>query len=261
MKFDHIIMNPPYCRNLHLKILNEAICYSDDIVNLSPIRWLQDPLAEYKKNSDWKKFKDIREKIESIEVVPKNVVFKHFNITNSEDLGIYCITENGVWQNFDTKLLCKKCYDKIKSSLCTIDHNKKDGWRIRVCSISNSNHRTGGLNNLGKLLIFKDGMKDGMPWFDFYQKNKWSKATSEITDSIKFNNKEEAENFIDSVENTKFGRWYEDNIITDMNICNKNILWLPTYDHKWTDKDLYEYFNLTPEEIAIIESEINETNR
>lgn len=52
MKFDHIIMNPPYCRNLHLKILNEAICYSDDIVNLSPIRWLQDPLAERKRNSD-----------------------------------------------------------------------------------------------------------------------------------------------------------------------------------------------------------------
>ena len=45
MKFDCIIMNPPYCRNLHLKILNEAICYSDDIVNLSPIKWLQDPLA------------------------------------------------------------------------------------------------------------------------------------------------------------------------------------------------------------------------
>ena len=29
---------------------------------------------------------------------------------------------------------------------------------------------------------------------------------------------------------------------------------------EWTDKDLYEYFNLTPEEISIIESEIDETN-
>ena len=56
MKFDHIIMNPPYCRNLHLKILNEAIHHSDDVVNLSPIRWLQDPLAEYKRNSDFKRF-------------------------------------------------------------------------------------------------------------------------------------------------------------------------------------------------------------
>ena len=80
MKFDHIIMNPPYCRNLHLKILNEAICYSDDIVNLSPIRWLQDPLAEYKKNSDWKKFEDIRNKIESLEVIPIEYAKNAFNI-------------------------------------------------------------------------------------------------------------------------------------------------------------------------------------
>ena len=51
-----IIMNPPYNRNLHLKILQEAMKHGDEIVNLSPIRWLQDPLAEYKKNSDWFRF-------------------------------------------------------------------------------------------------------------------------------------------------------------------------------------------------------------
>ena len=256
MNFDHIIMNPPYDKNLHLKILQEAMKHSTDIVNLSPIRWLQDPLAEYKKGSDWKTYKDTREKIENIEVVPKDDVFRFFNITNSEDLGIYHITKNGGWQNFDTKLLCKKCYDKIKDSLCTIDHNMKDGWRIRISSISNPNHRTGGLNNLGKLLIFEDGMKDGKPWYDFYQKNKWSKTTPEITDSIRFNSKEDAENFIDSVENTKFGRWYEGHIITDMNICNMNILWLGDYTNKWTDEMLYEYFDLTEEEIKEIEQSI-----
>ena len=256
MNFDHIIMNPPYDKNLHLKILSEAMKHSDDIVNLSPIRWLQDPLAEYKKNSDWKTYKDTREKIENIEAVPKDDVFRFFNITNSEDLGIYHITKNGGGQKFDTKLLCKKCYEKIKDSLCTIDHNMKDGWRIRISSISNSNHRTGGLNNLGKLLIFEDGMKDGKPWYDFYQKNKWSKTTPEITDSIRFNSKEEAENFIDSVENTKFGRWYEGHIITDMNICNMNILWLGDYTHLWTDEMLYEYFGLTEDEVKEIEQEI-----
>lgn len=50
----HIIMNPPYSGNLHLKIVSKIISEypNAEIVNLSPIRWLQDPLAEYKKNSD-----------------------------------------------------------------------------------------------------------------------------------------------------------------------------------------------------------------
>lgn len=62
MKFDKIIMNPPYSKNLHLKILAKTIEHLKDenseCVNLSPIRWLQDPLAKYKKNSDLKRFKD-----------------------------------------------------------------------------------------------------------------------------------------------------------------------------------------------------------
>ena len=41
MKFDCIIMNPPYQRNLHLKILTEAIKHLNDeksvCVNLSPV--------------------------------------------------------------------------------------------------------------------------------------------------------------------------------------------------------------------------------
>ena len=35
-------MNPPYCRNLHLKILNEAVKHSDDVVCIHPARWLED---------------------------------------------------------------------------------------------------------------------------------------------------------------------------------------------------------------------------
>ena len=95
MKFDHIIMNPPYCRNLHLKILNEAINHSDDIVNLSPIRWLQDPLVEYKRNSDFKKFTEIRERIESIEIIDAKDACAMFSALFNTDLGVYHITKVG----------------------------------------------------------------------------------------------------------------------------------------------------------------------
>lgn len=84
----------------------------------------------------------------------------------------------------------------------------------------------------------------------------WSKTTPEITYSIKFNSKNEAENFIYTIQETKFGKWYESHIITDMNISDNNILWLEDYTHPWTDEMLYKYFDLTQEEINIIENEI-----
>ena len=57
MKFDKIIMNPPYDRNLHLKILEECLKHiknDGEIINLSPIRWLQDPLAEFEASAELK---------------------------------------------------------------------------------------------------------------------------------------------------------------------------------------------------------------
>lgn len=92
----NVIMNPPYNYNLHLKILRKIMQYSDEIVNLSPIRWLQDPLAEYKKNSDYKKFEDVRSHIESLDIIDSSEANNAFGI-NFGDLGIYYITENGGW--------------------------------------------------------------------------------------------------------------------------------------------------------------------
>ena len=100
MKDLNIIMNPPYDGSLHLKILNNVIkTFSEaKIVNLSPIRWLEDPLAEYKKNSDYKKFENIRKHIEDIEKLESFLTNKLFNISFL-DLGIYTITKNGGWKN------------------------------------------------------------------------------------------------------------------------------------------------------------------
>ena len=68
MKFDCIIMNPPYERNLHLKILAEAIKHLKDdeskVVNLSPVQWLIDPLNDKKQKSDYNTFqKNVAQKI------------------------------------------------------------------------------------------------------------------------------------------------------------------------------------------------------
>ena len=41
-----------------------------------------------------------------------------------------------------------------------------------------------------------------------------------------------------------------------MHIHWKYAPWLGDYTHPWTDDDLYKYFELTDDEIAIIEDEI-----
>ena len=91
MKFDAAIMNPPYNKNLHLKILEKVIPVADKVVNISPVRWLQSPLAKYKKNSDYNKFKNtIVQHIKTVEIIDSNVAQQIFtNAIFCIDLGIY----------------------------------------------------------------------------------------------------------------------------------------------------------------------------
>ena len=249
-----IIMNAPYCRNLHLKILREAMKYSDDIIALSPIRWLQDPLAEYKNNCDFKKFEDIRKHISSLDIVSCDEANELFSMIVSTDLGIYLL--DGKHHNIDlrNKLVLKLFetnyhYEKF-------DINQKDGWRVRFAFIDN--YKSYGSSNNGnirfqKLLAFKDGMRDGKPWYDFYNKNGWSKKTDYIPVSLKFDTEEECNNFIDVMTKTKLGRYYWTALQQDMNVEPCFFIKLD-YTRHWTDSDLYKYFDLNEEDIKEIES-------
>ena len=247
-------MNPPYNRNLHLKILQEAMKQSDEIVNLSPIRWLQDPLAEYTKSSAWSRFEDIRSHISSLDIVSCDEANKIFGIIVSIDLGIYLL--DGKQHNIDlrNKLVLKLFetnhhYEKF-------DINQKDGWRVRFAFIDNC--KSFGSSNNGKirfqkLLAFKDGMRYGKPWYDFYNKNGWSKKTDYIPISLKFCTEEECTNFIDVMTKTKLGRYYWTALQQDMNVLPCFFIKLD-YTRHWTDEMLYEHFCLTEEEIREIEN-------
>ena len=238
MKFDHVVMNPPFCRNLHLKILNESINHSDDIVNLSPIRWLQDPLAEYKKNSDWKKFENIRERIESIDVISYDVANKLFNIQWT-NLGIYHITNivtNKVFfnqSNFVRKVL-SKC-DKSIMDIAT--HEGYRGAYNDTFGVINSHY--------GDTSCF---IKNDYKLF------RTARYTN-VNKVIFFNSEDECLNMFKYLT-SKVMLAYAKEVRTNQRVPWQFVPVLPTYKHEWTDEDLYKYFNLTPEEIAIIEDEI-----
>lgn len=256
-------MNAPYSGNLHLKILSHLISeYPEaEIVNLSPIRWLQDPLAEYKKNSDYKKYENIRECISSLNVITGKEAQSYFGNVMGMDLGIYHITKNGGWDSKSLwNSLLVKVYEKNKEFLKDFDYNKKDGWRVRVSTICGGKSGGSGerhfVRQTQKLLAFHDGQKNGKWWHEYFQKNQYSKITEEIPTSFKFDSEDEAENFINVMTKTKLGQWYYDKNVVDVHIHNYMFIFLPDYTHPWTDADLYDYFRLSDDEIAEIEKEI-----
>ena len=270
MPFDHIITNPPYDKNLHLKILREAMKHSDEIVNLSPIRWLQDPLAEYKRGSDWKKFADVRAKIESLEIISDTEAQNLFGADFLSDIGIYHITENGGWtmnENTIIKKIINKGCPTLKDAL---EENKVDGWRVRLSEMRpapsfapNSNvyiNFTYYTTSSVRSWVYKDGYTpDGKVYWTDHNTIKGSRDKSVVGDplplSIRFDTQEEAINFENSTK-TKFHRYMISKMKTDAHFPFKFVPFLPTYKKPWTDADLYEYFDLNEEEIKEIENAI-----
>ena len=272
MKFDCIIMNPPYNRNLHLKILAEAITYLKDdnskCVNLSPVRWLQDPLAKNKKKSDYHKFENtIRNKLSNIDVINKIDAQNCFNGTVfGADLGIYCCDIKG---GFDCDKLINPILIKVinkQKTYIKFDSNKKNGIRVRFPIICNNGGSGSGrkidMASFGKMLWFKNGLKDGKLWHDCYMHNQYTKTTDVIPYSVKFNSELEAQNFCNQF-NTSFVKVYTHWMKSDVNVTPEIVLWvndcinprtkLKGYESEWTDDDFYKFFNITKEEQKIIE--------
>lgn len=278
MKFDCIIMNPPYQRNLHLKISAEAIKHLKDdgkCVNLSPVRWLQDPLAKYKKNCDLKRFEEsVAKHIESLETITALQAQNIFSGTVMNiDLGVYAYSKANTqfgYKDYYANQILNKCIEYIATHNPNIEADKQDGWRVRMPMILGG--KSGGSGDrskhhkylsFGKLLMFKDGKnEEGKWWYDCYMHNQYTKTTPYITSSIKFDSKIEAENFINQFD-TLFGKYITNLLLSDVHVAPIQVLWLADavnpltgkkgYISEWTDDDLYKFFNITPEEQKVIE--------
>ena len=261
MKIDNIIMNPPYSGNLHLKILSHLISlYPDaEVVNLSPIRWLQDPLAEYKKNSDWKKFEDIRAKIEDVDSIEKNDAQDLFNMGIFTDIGIYHLTRNGGWKPTKNSIIEKVLANNEIKHFCdvVVDNSKITKYCVPICTMVGGSGRlfNGIIYAYDKPLV--DGKRENDTPFTerLIQCSNWNAERKYV--AINFGSKEECENFI-KTQTTKFMRYVFTKCIVNNNATNAfvKLPFLQDYTHPWADKDLYDFFHLSDDEIAEIEQEI-----
>lgn len=269
MNFDHIIMNPPYDKNLHLKILQEAMKHSNDVVNLSPVRWLQDPLAEYKKNSDWFRFEDIRSKIENLDIVNAQSATALFDVEFTMDLGVYHITSKGGWNEFEKNSIIKKVIESGHIGIPTVAFkNAKKKYFALLKGCDGSSHVELGQKSDGFILrketfygkYFIDGKSINGKTLEECKKSNKKATNGNINEwrIAEFDTENEVQNFYDFTK-TNFVRYiYINEGAGRLSPQLKFLPFMPTYTHPWNDSELYKYFDLTEDEVKKIEKEMAE---
>lgn len=232
-------MNAPFSGNLHLKILQKALKYSDNIINLAPTRWLQDPLAEYKKNNDFKTFNNIVKKIYKLEIINGQSALQLFNAKTGA-LGIYYF--DGKEHNFKfDRSFGKRIIERTKKFYSDyMNHKKTNFW----CPVAHF-HWDSDIGPFD-LTLSENGT---------YAKTNWTKGLHDTYEIFYFDTKDELENFRAFLQ-LKSYKWILGHLLIGKRLPIKLIPMMPDYTHKWDDNQLYEYFSLTSEEIKIIEEEM-----
>ena len=282
MKFDCIIMNPPFQRNLHLKILAEAIKHLNDdgtCVNLSPVRWLQDSFAKFKKSSAYNCFKEMVSKhIAALELYNSQEMSQIFNIAVNNDLAIYVCNKDGgfdysnvrKYRGFDPICIYDKCKAKVGNSNLS-EH------------IINYANRTS--ENFVSVLIIGAAVYRGNKTIDCLRRGNYGpfcngkyngKTIKETKDSCKrsvcgnvdnwpvicFDTSNECVNFFNCTDTVCY-HFLSYAFTNDQNVPLRFLPWLGDainprtgkkgYTGEWTDEDLMLYFGITPEEQKVIE--------
>lgn len=293
MNFDCIIINPPFKRSLHLKILAEANKHLKDdnslCVNLSPDTWLND-FADVSKKSDFNKFKD---KLNILTFERIGLASKWFDLGHTTyTLAIYVCGKNATNFNLinelysDIKLnnnvIMPKWFNKklktilvdfiSKNDEYSLDSHIKTGivgnntkWTRYIPKlVGNPGDRCSQLASIGSERWDKNffkGVCNGKTYSDTKKKLSNVKNYSEF-DYIEFSTEVEAINWRNSC-NTNFMRYSCTLVHVD---ANRRAQWLPWlgsvinprtglkgYNSEWTDEDFYKFFNIIPEEQKIIE--------
>lgn len=260
MKFDVAIMNPPYDRNLHLKILEQIIPYADKVINISPVRWLQDPFAPYRSSSDYHKFEDtISKKIETLDLISAKKASELFDAKFVMNLAIY-VCGNGGYQYQHNDALITKIVEK------TMQHS----WS--PYSMQNF-YRNGGV--VTKPYVLENGCFGGSASIGFdilmcqsyetqcefavkdYQIKHYISGKMKGACHFEFDTEEERKNFYNCYTHP-FMKWTYHLWKEDVNIRDYKVPYFDDYSHPWDYADFFAWFDLTEEEQGRVMQEITE---
>jgi hypothetical protein len=255
MHFDYCIQNPPYDRNLHLQVLEQTLKVADTVVNISPVRWLQDPFAPYSTRSDYCKFEEsISRKIESLDVIPAKDASKLFDAAFTMNLGIYICSDKGGYAYQHNDPLITKVVEK------TLENNWEPfSWRKEqvekpyklICPAIMGAMCADG-EHFERLLSLT------------YEKQLQAKPTNpnwkpggHDNRVFYFDTEAERRNFYDCY-NHPFMKWHTRLWKIDVSIQHRKVPYFSDYTHPWTFKDFFTWFDLTKAEQSRVIQEIRQ---
>lgn len=251
MNFDHTAMNPPYNGSLHLKILKEAMQHSKEIVNLSPANQMFSGVRLIKDHSEIKKNPELVQHIQDVDLIKPEeasamfgasfagpLMLIHYDLTKEgKDYKEFNIIPNNFRSIFDKTV--RAVYEGKYISLWSIIKEgdcPKDKFSLTCPEV----HGHQGQSDWAEITS-----KNYEKALDSKQRWGWH---------LEFDTEEERKNcwkcwhlkshmFIHSLIKADNFNMYQ---------------WLPAldYTHPWTDEMMYEYFNLTEDEVKEIEKSI-----
>lgn len=292
-KFDYIVQNPPYSGDLHLEFLKTGVDMLNEdgqMIIIEPATWLISP-HEVKRYNEIKVL--LNNNVKSVTIASLNSKFNTglyvpFSITHIDKSNIYdkiffkCY-DNGKFVNslYDCNLIGdSNIIESIKNKI--IDYCKE------TCNNYKFNHLKTYNNNVAFLRYTKqftlhpykinstDAIYDDINDMTFNQsyivygahkydyipvrqneiKDNWKCIYCDKFDNFE-DNKKFLENFVDFTRHTKFAHYI--GIMSIIHQSNYTLKFVPYLDfsHKWTDEMLYKFFNLSDEEIKLIEDTCN----
>ena len=222
MKFDICLMNPPYDNGLHIDFLNKIEEISNKVLSIQPINKFQ-----HAKISN----KEFPVKISEIDIVDD--ANKQFNLSFKYDIGIIIIDENKTLDS--SKVSCipnEDIFYKIKSKnmplfKSQIKKSPQTKYTLR-CTVG------GG--------------------FDPEHYYNWVSPTFNVAIKQEMNNNIGFVYVKSKKEQINLFKYCHTHFFKFCIIIAQNKLapWMNDYTQEWTDDKLFKFFNLTQDDINII---------